>query len=810
MKEFLKKSALLPMLAFGISAGLVSCRPEEKQEPLEPKLEFQQTEITVSPEGGEATVLYTIVSPVQGAELMPDADCEWVHDFTVTDQAVSFQVDANEGMAREAAVTVRYTDAVSASFRVKQLETEKPFRVTVPEETLTQTTALVNVYPKDKEMGYIVHTVNKKYYESMEEADIIQELRAFCQYYANSAGMSLEEFMTANNVLDHGDLENAEFFDFYPDSEYYVLTVGMNESCETLTEMVATPFRTKAVEKIDMDFRFEYAIDGPFVTMKVEADPDDQYFYFDVVSPSDLEAYGMTLDELASQTVRQQIDFGAVFGLSPEDVVKSMCSLAVGTEKMELDVESEYIGYAVGVSLAGMVVTEAASENFTTGAVSPSDNRISLEIESVNADRVYVKATVTNDDPYGLVIAEQSDYAGMDDAAILEAILSDAMVSINKVPGDWQGRITGLEPETPYVVYAFGYLAGTATTELVSAPFTTIAPGDPREFSFTSEARDVTPNGARVVVHGMPENVLYYFDLATPDQTEEELKGMMDEIIDKNIQSNIVPDRITFFRKKGSRGTDKYDFGGLEPEGEYVVWAVSIDEETGDYVVFNFGERFRTPAKVVSDVELTVVHDKYFDADALAEAYPDRYGEYAGQNLYCLPVTLETSEPVRKPLEIIYKGNLLDEGKYPDDVLIQDLEAKGNTNQVLHWFLPYSTELTLLAVALDEEGHYTKVHRELINKAPDGASDVSEFPVPEAAFRSGVPFLPESRSFRSAKGDAPMPVVSEQLLPEIRFGASAPDAVTEAELAGHRRFDFRNPAMKERPEDRTIRSRRRF
>lgn len=801
--------AFLPVLVLGLSAGFVSCKPEEKTEPS--RVEFQQTEVIVPADGGKVEVLYTVVNPVPGAELLPGCDQAWVHDFTVSDQSVGFQVDLNEGTAREALVTVQYTEQVSATFKVVQAESDVPFRVTVPEETLTQNTALVNVYPKDKEMGYLLHSVNKRYYESMLPEDIIQELKVFYQYYANSAGMSLEEFVEANHILDYGDLENEEFIDFYPDSEYYILTIGMTPSFEPLTELIGTPFRTKPVDKIEMAFSFDYTIDGPFVTMKVNGDPEDEYFYFDVIKPSDLEAYGMTLNELISQIIRQQVEFGAVFGLSPEDVVKSICSLAVGSERMELDVESEYIGYAAAVGLNGLVISDAASENFTTGEVSPSDNTISLEIEEVNVDRVTVKTKVANDDPYGLVVVRQSDYAGMDDAAVLESILTDGAISINELSGDWTGRITGLEPETPYSVYAFGYLAGVATTGLFSAEFVTGVAGDPREFTFTSEARDVKPNGAKAVVHGMPENVLYYFDLATPDHTEAELKNLMDEIIDKNIESNVVPDRISFFRKYGSRGTGEYDFGGLEPESEYIIWAVSIDENTGDYVVFGFGEHFTTPAKMVSDVTLSVGHDKYFDADALAQAYPDRYGKYAEQNLFCLPVTLETSEPVRKTLAIVYKGDMTDEEKYSDDVLIQDLEVSGTTSPLVHWFLPYSTELTLLAVAQDNDGNYTKLYRELITKTKDGASDISEFPYPEGTSRMSVnpPLLPESGRFRLKTGDSS---VSQQVLPEISLAGpdSADTARDGTETLGSRRFDFRNPVIRERPEDRPVRSNRRF
>lgn len=807
MKKSLKRLALLPMLALGLSAGFVSCKPEEKPEPpKEPKLEFQQTEVTVSPDGGEGTVLYTVTNPVEGATLTATSDQTWVHDFTVTDKAVNFIVDANEeDVAREATVTVKYTDAVSATFKVKQAEAEPPFRVTIPEETLTETSAVVNVYPKDKEMGYVMLSIDKEYFDTLDEAQIIAEIKALYEGYASWYEVSLEEFMTQYEILEHGDLEGAEFTGFSPDSENYILTVGMTTSCEPLTELVSTYFRTKAVEKIDMDFAFEFLIDGPDVTMNVEATPADEYFYFDVIDPVAMEESGMTVDEVIAQIVSQNISFGAMFGISAEDMVKAICSLGSGSYDFQLNAETKYIGAAAGVSLAGLVITDAAYEEFTTGAVLPSDNQITLEILSVNVDRATLKVTTTNNDPYGLVIAEQADYAGMDDDAILEAILSDPNVYINAAAGNWEGNVTGLDPETAYVIYAFGYKAGTATTGLSSVEFTTIKAGDPKEFTFTSEARDLTSSGATVVVNGSPETVLYYFDLATPDMTEEDLKANLDAVIQQNIDYGIIPDRISYFKQMGSRGTDQYAFR-LSPESEYVIWAVSIDETTGDYVVFGFGERFTTPAKEVSQVTVTASHDKYFDADALAEAYPGEYDDFTGQGLYCLPVTIETSEPVQGVLQVVFQGNLMDETEYTDDLLIQNLETKGNPNEMLYWFLPYDTELTLVAVAMDNNGNYTKVYRELINKSKDGVSDVADFPEPEGVSRSNVFFQVDAFGFQSMKAYDVQPIAPQAVLPEI----NAQTAVSAERALGLREIDIRNLEIKERPMDRTIRTYRQF
>lgn len=471
MRKSLKRLALLPLMTLWISTGIVSCTNEEKPEPQkEPKIELEDTEITVSPDGGECSMLYTIVNPSDEAKLTVTSDQTWVHDLTLSDKAINFIVDANPDAAREANVTVKYTDNVSAVLKVKQLESETP-----------------------------------------------------------------------------------------PD------------------------------EKIDMDFNFEYIIDGPDVTMNVEAVPGDVYFYFGSIDPTALEESGTSLDETVSQIISEAIEDGEKSGQSPEDVIRSICSLGSGSKNFSLKEKTTYTGFAVGVSLSGSIISDVAKEEFTTGFIP----FLNMEILSVGLDKAVLKVTPINEKPYGLVLAKAADYEGMDDEAILESLLTDENVYIDKFVGEWQGTLRPLDSGTEYVVFGFGYEEGTATTDLYTVKFTTEKPGDPKDFTFTSEVT-AGPRSATVTINGNPETVLYYFEVATPDQTEESLKKYLDDTIQPFIDLGILPDRISYFKEAGFRGTAQNTFTGLKSNTEYVVWAVSIDETTGDYVVFSFGEHFFT------------------------------------------------------------------------------------------------------------------------------------------------------------------------------------------------------------------------
>lgn len=470
MKKSLKTIASLSALALLVASGLVSCKGEEKPDPAgETKIEFQEEEVTVSPEGGEVSVLYTIINPASGAQPVVVADQDWIYDLTVTDKAVNFIADANTDAEREGIVTLNYTKDVSATFKVKQL---------------------------------------------------------------------------APDPVD---------------------------------------------EKIDMDFTFDYVIDGPDVTMTVNAVPANVYFYFDAIDPVALQDSGITIDETISRLIADEIAEGEKEGQSAEDVIKSICSLACGTKELALEEKKTYIGAAVGVSMDGKLVSDVSTEEFTTEAIP----FLALEVLSVGLDNAVLKATPINDNPYGLVMAEYAEYAGMDDDAILEALLNDENVYIDKFVGEWQGTIRSLNSGTEYVVFGFGYEEETVTTDLYMLKFTTETPGDPNEFTFTSEVT-AGQKSATVKISGNPDTVLYYFEVATVDKTEEELKADLDAVIQPFLDLGILPDRISYFKEAGFRGTAENTFTGLKSNTEYVVWAVSIDETTGDYVVFSFGERFFT------------------------------------------------------------------------------------------------------------------------------------------------------------------------------------------------------------------------
>ncbi len=94
----------------------------------------------VSYEGDVLSLNYTISNPVEGESISVSSDASWVNSFDYSvDGELSFVVDANDGVARTATLTVSYKDAADVTFTVSQARKAGVYTVTY---TVASTTSL--------------------------------------------------------------------------------------------------------------------------------------------------------------------------------------------------------------------------------------------------------------------------------------------------------------------------------------------------------------------------------------------------------------------------------------------------------------------------------------------------------------------------------------------------------------------------------------------------------------------------------------------------------------------------------------------
>ena len=104
----MKTSNFLFLTALAAAAVLTGCKDNIEPAP-DPVINISDSSLVALPEGGELAIAYTIENPVDGRTLTADPADDWMGEAKVSDTAVVFNVEPNEGeQARETTVTLTY------------------------------------------------------------------------------------------------------------------------------------------------------------------------------------------------------------------------------------------------------------------------------------------------------------------------------------------------------------------------------------------------------------------------------------------------------------------------------------------------------------------------------------------------------------------------------------------------------------------------------------------------------------------------------------------------------------------------------
>lgn len=619
----------MSVMALGFAVSFSSCKKDE----LKTRFEVNENEVTVAAAGGAAQVAYSLENPIDGVQIIvePESGVSWINNIDLTTAGViKFNVDANsEKDARQAQVNVKY-DKFSDSFVVKQSGTddnpdgEASFVIDVPADKVTETSVFFSVTPSDKEMTYITMLVEKSYFDEFATPEeYIQDDIQYFQDYADMYQMSLEEYLSGY-VLNKGDVPLSEVPDCTPNTDYIVYAYGLSAQAEVLTDFFYEQVRTKAVEKIDMTFELDYAVDGPVVTASVKPSDDENWYIFNVIEKSQYTDNDALVSSFQT-AISQELAFAEMLGMSKEDYIKEIGAQGSKDFQLTLSATTDYIGFAIAINFSGLLISDPSTKEFTTGDVEPSDNIIDVKITNVGARTADVNITTTNDDPYVFGTDMAANWEGMSNEEILNELIANYSLDNMVHSGDYSVTLENYQPNTEYVTFTFGYVAGVATTELI-----------------------------------------------------------------------------------------KVEFKTLEAQA--------------------------------SDVEFRLLHDKYFDGKEVAEAYPEQFGDAAEYAI--MPTTVQLT-PADKAVSCYYSillGDVTDIQEYPDADIEAYLMQQGYQDEngyFTYFYMPFDTEATIVGFAIDNEGNYGPISREVVNLAKSGISPMSDFPEPDFA----PAFMPKPLDF---------------------------------------------------------------
>jgi hypothetical protein len=479
---------LMPLMALAL---LVGCNNSETPDgPTPPAVEkdsvikLGKTTVSTSLAGGSYLLEYTIENPHQGEKISAEPAEDWVNGFNYgITGALQFNVDANPGSEpRECLVTVKYRFAEDVVFTVKQ-GAKVSAGFTLENVTSDLFSYTVDVIPEDKTAPYIVMSADATYIvqSGFEKPEDFYEDDFFYfgwlgQFYGMDAVGIMQDKARVGDQrgITVGGCVSGVPHTFY--CYYFDYDTGALISDVAMFEIV-----TKEPEKTAVEFTVNYTVDGSLVKADVVPVDYEGAYYFDMLNGLLADSYFEAFDFLNNEPA-EAVEYywsNAVWSMSQEmsdDEIVAFYNCQGEYEdgtprshyEFELLANHDYYLFAFAMEEHGLPCSKPQIVKVTTGDVKPSDNQITTSVTNVTAQSVTINFTTTNDDYYIAGWEKASDWAtfGNNDAERQQYLLTNR--SYELISGDYSQNVIGLEPETDYVLYAFGSRGGVATTNYIA------------------------------------------------------------------------------------------------------------------------------------------------------------------------------------------------------------------------------------------------------------------------------------------------------------------------------------------------------
>ncbi len=492
LKNFLMMG-LMPIMALALMVGC-NDTPEGPDQPT-PNVEkdctikLGKTSISTSLAGGSYLIEYTIQyngegeNPHKNEKISAEAAESWVKDFNYAiTGALQFTVEPNPTDAeRECLVTVKYRFADDVVFTVKQGAAVKA-GFALENVTVTYFDYTVDVIPENKTLPYIVMSASPEYiiasgFETGEDyyEDDLAYFGWLGQFYGMSAAQIMQERAKVGDergVTVSGCASGVPytFYCYYFDYE----------SGSLLSDVTFFTVETAKPEKKDVDFEMNYEIvDGCMVKADVTPIGYTGDYYFDVLNSIQVNDYLENMDFLNDEPRVVEYWWANAVAemmndMSNAEIIANFTCVgnnADGTPKshyeFELLANHDYYLFAFAMEENGLCCSTPKVVKFTTGDVAMSNNEITPSVSKLTSRTATFSFTTTNDDYYVAGWQKASDWAtyGSNDAERQEYLIHN--MDYNLLSGNVSTSVIDLEPETDYVLYAFGSRGGVATTDKI-------------------------------------------------------------------------------------------------------------------------------------------------------------------------------------------------------------------------------------------------------------------------------------------------------------------------------------------------------
>lgn len=349
------------------------------------------------------------------------------------------------------------------------------FRIAVSAEA--QTSVHIEVTPRDKTATYVTMIASAEQFEAFAgDEERFRDDMDYIRRLASLVGKSFEEQL--GELLIRGDYVD-DLSELTPATDYYAYVYGVTATGERTTEMFCRPFSTLPLEMVDCTFDVTHMLEYAEVTLHVHPSKDDVAYHAGIIDDQTYMEWGGEADDTFQKWLNNEIAYYRIQGLSMSDALEKLTRKGDYSEVFDkLLPNSSYHICVFAVDQQGYIVSAVRHIPVMTGDKRPSGNIITITVDpaTLTATGAVVETTVTDDSDYILYTDEASIYNGMSDEEIIRYILDDwgSDIGFIKTSGP-QKRSVYCSPGKTYLVAAFGYKGGAATTQLFKYEFTTPA-----------------------------------------------------------------------------------------------------------------------------------------------------------------------------------------------------------------------------------------------------------------------------------------------------------------------------------------------
>lgn len=404
--------------------------------------------------------------------------------------------------------------------------------------------------------------------------------------------------------------------------------------------------------------------------------------------------------------------------------------------------QTSYLVFAVGVDGDGLYSSSLFKEVFVTaeeGTEPLPEGEFVVKVSEITSGTAVVSVVPQDkDQTYYYDVARKSDYdaeKGDVSVFVLELIkyimqsnpgsTAEEVVAALQVTGDSSDIIPNLTPDTDFVAFAIGLADdGSCTTTAVSEAFRTLPQGRPEDCVFSFKFPQTGSDYAYVTVIPSDNSVKYFTSVIKVSEYVDD-EALADRVFESvsmaaaeyGITLAEAVERLTYMGQSMEVHSD------LVENVRYIAFAFAMSDGARPLGGISKAE-FSTSGIGLSDCEVYLSNVKWYDGDALADM-DSKYEGLRGGAYFTADVV--HSDNAKTWYVSLSSGDKTDKEAFPDETVLAALISSARPDPQKLAFAVYYGEATALGFAMDNDGVYGDVYRELFNITKEGASPVEDF-----------------------------------------------------------------------------------